>query len=54
MNIGIDIDDTLTNTNEASEAYVSEYENEHPNIKIDRYKLIIGTLDTDELKEFFS
>ena len=54
MNIGIDIDDTLTNTNEASEEYVIKYENEHPEIKLDRYKLIRGTLDTPELKEFFS
>ena len=54
MNIGIDIDDTLTNTNEASEEYVTKYELEHPKIKIDHYKLIRGKLDTDELKEFFS
>ena len=54
MNIGIDIDDTLTNTNEASEEYVLKYETEHPDIKIDHYKLIRGKLDTPELKEFFS
>lgn len=54
MNIGIDIDDTLTNTNEASEEYVLKYEREHPNIKLDHYKLIRGKLDTPELKKFFS
>ena len=54
MNIGIDIDDTLTNTNEASGEYVLKYETEHPDIKIDHYKLIRGKLDTPELKEFFS
>ena len=53
MNIGIDIDDTLTNTNEASEEYVIKYESEHPETKIDHYKLIRGTLDTPELKDFF-
>ena len=53
MNIGIDIDDTLTNTNEASEEYVLKYEREHPNIKLDHYKLIGGNIDTPEAKKFF-
>ena len=52
MNIGIDIDDTLTNTNEASEEYVLKYEREHPNIKLDHYKLIRGNIDTPEAKNF--
>ena len=52
MNIGIDIDDTLTNTNEASEEYVLKYEREHPNIKLDHYKLIRGNIDTPEGKKF--
>ena len=53
VNIGIDIDDTLTNTNEASEEYVLKYEREHPNIKLDHYKLIRGNIDTPEAKKFF-
>ena len=55
MNIGIDIDidDTLTNTNEASEEYVLKYEREHPNIKLDHYKLIRGNIDTPEAKKKF-
>lgn len=53
MNIGIDIDDTLTNTNEASEEYIIKYEKEHPNVKLDHMKLLRGIFDTEELHMFF-
>lgn len=53
MNIGIDIDDTLTNTNEATSVFASKYESEHPDAKLNLHKLVTGILDTKELEDFY-